>query len=111
MNLCQHFYVLSHDPTVSVMPFVNEILTVVSFATVTSWKFGLKIILYLELQSGVMTQLYKYDYGLSLCLCTLIPICLPSRLVHFRLWKRTPIWLTLTQLVPYASPGLLFYHS
>jgi hypothetical protein len=29
MNLRQHFYALSHDPTVGIMPFVNEALTVV----------------------------------------------------------------------------------
>jgi hypothetical protein len=29
MNLRQHFYALSHDPTVGVMPFVNDVLTVV----------------------------------------------------------------------------------
>jgi hypothetical protein len=29
MNLRQHFYALSHDPVVSVMPFINDVLTVV----------------------------------------------------------------------------------
>src|ERR1700683_3107133 len=29
MNLCQWLYSLSHNPTVGVMPFVNEVLTVV----------------------------------------------------------------------------------
>jgi hypothetical protein len=29
MNLCQHFYAQSHDPAIGVMPFINDILTVV----------------------------------------------------------------------------------
>jgi hypothetical protein len=29
MNLCQHFYSLSHNPAIGVMPFVNDVLSVV----------------------------------------------------------------------------------
>jgi hypothetical protein len=29
MNLHQHFYALSHDPVVGIMPFVNDVLTVI----------------------------------------------------------------------------------
>jgi hypothetical protein len=29
MNLCQCFYLLSHDPTISIIQFTNQVLTVV----------------------------------------------------------------------------------
>ncbi len=67
-----------------------------SFSTflysVTSRKFGPKSWLYLELQTGVETQLTKYIYRLYLCLRTYnMPMhhMLTSRVVHYRLWTFT----------------------
>jgi hypothetical protein len=69
MNLCQHLYALSHDPVVGVMPFINDILTVVC---------QLESINYKPTMDEITDKLLINLHSSFAAVCTNLLLCMPE---------------------------------